>query len=322
MYYELFVLLILTGLGIIAGKFLIPFLHKLKFGQTVREEGPESHKTKTGTPTMGGILFFIMFLLGGIIFGSGLLFGAISKELWFMIVFSLVFGLIGFADDFLIILKKNNQGLNAKSKLLLIILAALSGTWFYLNVLNYSTVIGLEKFGFSVDLGYFYYVFAIILIAGTTNAVNLTDGIDGLSSSVTVVAALFYFIYGQISENYNVVVFTILLLSSCLAFLYYNWNPARVFMGDTGSLLLGGALAALAMTTKTEILLPLVGGVFVLETLSVIGQVFSYKMFKKRIFKMSPIHHHFELSGWKEKKIVVIFSGVGFIFLILSLILI
>ena len=322
MYYELLAILFLTGIGIVAGRILIPFLRKLKFGQTVREEGPESHKAKTGTPTMGGILFFIMFLIGGIIFGSGFIFGANGKEIWFMIFFSLVFGLIGFADDYLIILKKNNQGLNAKSKLLLIIFAALSGTWFYLNVLGYSTVIGINKFGFFIDLGTFYYFFAVLLIAGTTNAVNLTDGIDGLSTSISVVATLFYYIYAHSTNHYSVVVFCIFLFSSSFAFLYYNWNPAKVFMGDTGSLFLGGALAAMAMITKTEILLPLVGGVFVLETLSVIGQVFSYKMFKKRIFKMSPIHHHFELSGWREKKIVLIFSGTGFIFLILSLMLI
>lgn len=316
MYYESMVFLILTGIGVLSGKFLIPFLRRLKFGQTVREEGPESHKAKTGTPTMGGLLFFLLFIIGGLLFAGK------NQEVWFMIVFSLSFGIIGFIDDYLIILKKSNEGLSAKSKFLLLCITALAGTYYYLNFLNYSEAVYFAPLGFAFESKVFYYAFAVLLIVGTTNAVNITDGIDGLSTSVTITASLFYLIYSYINQQTNVLLFIIILLSSCFAFLFYNWNPAKVFMGDTGSLLLGGALASAAMLTKTELLLPLVGGVFVLETLSVIFQVFSYKMFKKRIFKMSPIHHHFELSGWKEKKIVFVFSGAGFIFLILSLFLI
>lgn len=316
MYYEVMVFLILTGIGIISGKFLIPFLKKLKFGQTIREEGLESHKSKTGTPTMGGMLFFFLFFLGGIIFGWG------DKELWFMIIFSMAFGIIGFTDDYLIILKKSNLGLTARNKLILLCLTSLVGTYYYLNIMGHSSAIGIKVFGLSFELGIFYYIFALILIVGTTNAVNITDGVDGLGASVTIIASLFFLIYSYINNLKSVMLFTILILASCIAFLYYNRYPAKVFMGDTGSLFLGGALAAVAMVTKTELLLPLVGGVFVLETMSVIAQVFSFKVFKKRIFKMSPIHHHFELSGWQEKKIVFVFSGVGLIFLILSLILI
>lgn len=316
MYYELMVFLILSGIGIISGKILIPFLRKLKFGQTIREEGPESHKAKTGTPTMGGLLFFVVFILGSIIFAPN------NKEVWFMVIFSLAYGLIGFLDDYLIVVKKNNLGLTAKSKFLLLSIASILGTFYYLNVMGYSSNVGIQALGFSIDLGSFYYIFALLLLVGTTNAVNITDGVDGLSTTVTIVASLFFLVYSYIFKINSVMLFSIFILASCFAFLYYNWNPAKVFMGDTGSLFLGGTLAVAAMVTKTELLLPLVGGVYVLETLSVIAQVFSFKVFKKRIFKMSPIHHHFELSGWKEKKIVFVFSGTGAVFLIISLMLI
>ncbi len=316
MYYEIMVFLILSGIGIISGRFLIPFLRKIKFGQTIREEGPESHKTKTGTPTMGGVLFFFLFILGGIFFAND------SKELWFMIIFSLVFGVIGFLDDYLIVVKKSNIGLTVKSKFLMLCFTSLGATYYYLNVMGHASSLNIESLGIFIDLGIFYYIFALILIVGTTNAVNITDGIDGLSTSVTIVASLFYLIYSFIYKINSVMLFSIFILASCFAFLFYNWYPAKVFMGDTGSLFLGGALAVAAMVTKTELLLPLVGGVYVIETLSVIAQVFSFKVFKKRIFKMSPIHHHFELSGWKEKKIVFVFSGTGLIFLIISLLLI
>ena len=316
MYYSVLVFLFAVLAGIMAGKLVIPFLTRLKFGQMVREEGPQSHMKKTGTPTMGGIIFFVVFLIGGFVFGN------LDQELWFMIIFAFSFGIVGFLDDYLIILRKSNQGLSAKTKFLFLTFFAFAGAIYYVDYLGYPTWIGLEKYGLTIELGSWYYLFAAVLMVSATNAVNITDGIDGLSSSVTFVVSLFFIIYSYIYANQNVMIFSFLLAGSCIAFLFFNWHPAKVFLGDTGSLFLGGAVATLSIATKTEIILPLVGIIYVLETLSVIAQVISFKLFKRRIFKMSPIHHHFELIGWKEKKIVKVFSGVGFLFLILSLYLI
>lgn len=294
--------------ALVSGKIVLPLLRRFKFGQSIREEGPESHKKKSGTPTMGGVIFFIT------VFISPLLLGNLDGKLWIIIIFSLLFGLVGFIDDFLIIKKKQNLGLNAKHKLLLLAFFAILFTYFYINILQYPTTIGLEKYGATIDLGNYYYLFALLLLVGTTNAVNLNDGIDGLCGSITAIAAVFFMVYGVINNDIQIVYFTAILLAACLGFLYYNWNPAKVFMGDTGSLFLGGAIGILSMMTKTEILLPIVGGVYVIETLSVIIQVASFKLTGKRVFRMSPIHHHFELIGWREKKIVYVFSALAVLF--------
>ncbi len=314
--YEIIILLLMTFLGLVAGKFLIPLLGKFKFGQTIREEGPEKHKKKTGTPTMGGLLFFFVFLLGGFLFAGK------NHIFWFMTVFSLLFGMVGFIDDFLIIKLKSNEGLRPRNKFLLLLLIALAGTFYYLQVLGYPTTISFRPLGFEWDMGALYYLFAILMLTATTNAVNITDGLDGLAASLCLLAGIFFLVVSHIYNLSQITLFILLLLASCLSFLFYNKYPAKVFMGDTGSLFLGGALASLAMFSKTEIILPLLAGVFLIETLSVILQVLSFKLRGKRIFKMSPLHHHFELSGWRERKIVLVFNLAGLLFLILSLLLI
>lgn len=314
--YEITILLLMTFFGLVAGKFLIPLLRKLKFGQTIREEGPEKHKEKTGTPTMGGLLFFFVFLLGGIIFAGK------NHVFWFMTIFSLLFGLVGFIDDFLIIKLKSNEGLRPRHKFLLLLLIALGGAFYYLQILEYPSTIYLKALGFEWDMGILYYLFAVLMLTATTNAVNITDGLDGLAASLCLIAGIFFLITSKVYKLSQISLFVILLLASCLSFLFYNKYPAKVFMGDTGSLFLGGALASLAMFSKTEVILPILAGVFLIETLSVILQVASFKIRGKRIFKMSPLHHHFELSGWKEKKIVLVFNLFGLLFLLISLFLI
>lgn len=313
---EIKILLLMTLFGLVAGKFLIPLLDRLKIGQTVREEGPEKHKEKTGTPTMGGLLFFLLLLLGGLLFAGK------NKVFWFLTFSSLSFGLVGFLDDFLIIKMKSNQGLRARSKFLLLLIIAFAGSFYYLKILAYPPTLSFKPLGITWNLGAFYYFFAILMLTATTNAVNITDGLDGLATSLSLIAGLFFLIVAHKYKMEELYLFIILYLAACISFLFYNWHPAKVFMGDTGSLFLGGGLAALAMVTKTEFILPLLAGVFLIETLSVILQVLSFKLRGKRIFKMSPLHHHYELSGWKEKKIVLAFNLSGLIFLILSLLLI
>ncbi len=313
---HLSVFLLALVVGIVSGKLVIPFLHKIKFGQSIREEGPESHHKKKGTPTMGGVIFFIIFII------STLIYGIEASDMWFLVLVSIAFGLVGFSDDYLIIKKKANEGLTVRFKFILLTLISLVSVFVYLEVLGYPSTLSFGRTSFMVDLGYGYYVFGLLLLTGTTNAVNITDGVDGLSSSVTAIASIFFIIYAWVYQLNDVLIFSIVLLAATLAFLFFNWYPAKVFMGDTGSLFLGGAVAALAMVTKTELLLPIVGMVYVIETLSVILQVFSFKVFGKRIIKMSPLHHHFELTGWSEEKIVLSFSAFGLLCLTIAILII
>ena len=296
---------------IIIAPVLIPFLHKLKFGQEIREEGPVWHKKKAGTPTMGGIIFIVGSLLATIF---------VIRDISTIVVmlFALGCGLIGFADDYIKVVLKRNLGLTALQKLLLQI--ALSVVFvIVLNSLGMlNTDIYIPFTTMSVDLGWFYIIFAAFIMIGFTNAVNLTDGLDGLATSITAIVSLFFAIATFFVGNRALAVFMIALAGGCIGFLVFNRYPAKVFMGDTGSLFLGGALAAASIVLKMPFILVIAGIIYVVEALSVILQVASFKLTGKRIFKMSPIHHHFEMCGWKEVKIVLVFCAVSIVFCIIA----
>ena len=291
------------GTCLIIGPVLIPALRRLKFGQSVRSDGPQSHLQKQGTPTMGGVMFFFSMILGTVFLAGS------SSVAWFMLVCALGFGFIGFIDDYIKIVKKRSLGLTAKQKLLaqLVFSIVLAFAADYIGI---STAVTIPLLGWNVELAVGYAFFVVFLLVGTTNAVNLTDGLDGLASGVTQIVALGYVLIGYMSGNMSVMVFAAVLMGSCLGFLVFNHHPAKVFMGDTGSLALGGAVAALAIVTKTELLLPLIGIIYVAETMSDIIQVSVYKKKKVRVFKMAPLHHHFELCGWSEWKVVRVFWAV------------
>ncbi len=310
------------------GSKLIPFLVKVKCGQTIKEIGPNWHKSKQNTPTMGGIMF---------IFGSLAAIAVtlvccrmasdellINKQKLAQVVCGFVmaflYGLIGFADDFVSIKKKRNLGLNAKQKLVLQFAVAI----LYLVVLGYfgddSTT--LIPFYGKLDLGILYYIISAVVIVGMVNAVNLTDGIDGLCGSVTMFAASFFMVMAGVSGMQGMNIFCAAIAGGCLGFLVWNFNPAKVFMGDTGSLFLGGAVCAMAFAIDLPILLLPVGIIYLCEMFSVIIQVTYFKATGgKRFFKMTPIHHHFEMCKWSEIKIVLVFSAVTFVMGIVSLLL-
>lgn len=292
-------LLISLALGPIA----IPALRRLKFGQNIRKEGPQSHLKKAGTPTIGGVIFI----------GSTLITMLALRLKWndeaMIVLYSLIaFGFIGFLDDLLKIIKKDNEGLKAWQKMVLLLV--FSGAIAYYGYLNLSTSMIIPFLGKKVALGMFYIPFVIFIYAATTNAVNLTDGLDGLASTVSVLVLTFFAVSSFILGHDSVGLFCIALIGGLIGFLKYNAYPARIFMGDTGSLAIGGAIATIAIILEIPLLIPVVGGIYVLETLSVIIQVTSFKLTGKRIFKMAPIHHHFEQCGWSEVKIVTVFSVV------------
>ncbi len=295
------VLALLVGLFIsaLAGPIIIPYLIKLKFGQEIREIGPSWHKNKRGTPTMGGMIFILSVLICTALFMR-------NTEGLCLMLFGLSFGIIGFADDYIKVVKKRNLGLTEKQKFTLQLLASVIFLYvsMYLDIISTDIIIPfLNK---TVDLGWFYIPFALFVLLGTTNSVNLTDGVDGLATSVTIIVSLFFTVMSLVYKDYTTAVFSSALMGACLGFLIFNRHPAKVFMGDTGSLFLGGAVCAVALRLKLPLILIIAGGVYVIETLSVIIQVASFKLTGKRVFKMSPIHHHFEMCGWSEVKIVTV----------------
>lgn len=299
-------------------KITIPFLRKLNFGQSIRKEGPQEHQKKSGTPTMGGIV-----IISSVVFSTvGILLAlfydsidSINKEVLLALFLFVGYGLVGFADDYIKVVKKRNLGLTSKQKLLGQMLIA---TVFVLFIGD-NTTVWVPIANITLDIGIFYYLLVFCLLIGTTNAVNLTDGLDGLAAGTVIPVALSYLIIALYLLNLPLAIFAGTIIGSLLGFLLFNFNPAKVFMGDTGSLALGGGIAALALLTKTEWLLVFIGGLFVLEALSVILQVISFKSTGRRIFKMSPIHHHFELNGWSERKVVLVFWLVSSIFSFLGL---
>lgn len=293
--------------SVIIGPFFIPFLHKLKFGQNIREDGPQSHLKKAGTPTMGGIIFIVSASL--VTLGVGYVMKVQNMSEIIAVVLSFLgFGLIGFIDDILKIIHKNNLGLRSWQKMILLIIVSVAIAVYAERTVGTEIIITLPFVDFNVNLGYAYVVLAVFYFAGASNAVNLTDGLDGLATSITVLVSTFFAIVSYNTGHMSLAIFCVALAGALLGFLKFNAFPARVFMGDTGSLALGGAVATVALLLKMPILLAIVGGIYVLETVSVILQVGSYKLRKKRIFKMAPIHHHFEHVGWSETKVVSVFS--------------
>lgn len=286
----------------------IPMLRRMKFGQSIREEGPQSHMAKTGTPTMGGIAYLLAILVS--VVAASMYAEVLTAEIWVLLLVLIGFGLIGFLDDFIKVAFKRNLGLTSLQKLIgQIVIATIA--FFLLRTLGFDTNIGIPFTSWEIDLSVIYVLFLIFWLVGFSNAVNLTDGLDGLVAGTASIAfATFGWIAIQ-QDQLGVALFTFAVAGALLGFLIFNKFPAKVFMGDTGSLALGGALAMVSVLLKQELLLLLIGLVFVIETLSVILQVGSFKIRKKRIFKMSPIHHHFELSGWSEWKVVLIFWFVG-----------
>ena len=288
------------------GPVLIPYLHKLKFGQSIRECGPASHMKKSGTPTMGGLMMLAALVLA-------LCWGKFTPHVLMALVLTLGHAVIGFIDDYIKVVMKRNLGLTAKQKFLLQFILAGAYVYFAETHLQ-NTTLWVPLLNVTFDFGWAYYALAFILLVGTTNAVNLTDGLDGLVSFVSVPVTLAFAFIAYMQGMLDVSGFALGLTGACLGFLLFNRHPAQVFMGDTGSLALGGGVAALALLTNTELLLVIIGGVYVAEATSVIIQVAYFRLTGgKRFFRMAPLHHHFELGGWKEVKVVEIFTIVSFL---------
>ena len=318
----------------VLGPWLIKKMTKIKLGQFIREEGPQSHQRKAGTPTMGGILINLAILIPTILWAD-----IMNPYIWIILFVLVAYAAIGFVDDFRKLVKKQNLGLTAKQKFTMqFTVAAISGAAIaYLPQIKnaYSTKLTFPFLAnFALELGLLYIPFIMIVIVGASNAVNLTDGLDGLAIGSTLIAAVTYTILTYAAGHYRVAeylriawvpgvgelaVFCGAMVGASLGFLWFNAHPAEIFMGDVGSLALGGAIGCLAVIVKQEILLVFVGGLFVLEALSVIIQVVSFKSTGRRVFRMAPLHHHFELSGWNETKVVVRFWIIAIIFAMLSL---
>ncbi|RYG74080.1 phospho-N-acetylmuramoyl-pentapeptide-transferase [Lentibacillus lipolyticus] len=297
----------------------IPFLRRLKFGQSIRDEGPKSHMKKTGTPTMGGIMIVVSATATSLIMVSKYSGGSIGYELWLLLFVMVGYGLLGFLDDFIKVAMKRNLGLTSKQKMAGQILIAL--VFYYILYSNdFATYIHIPGTSVQLELGWGYALLIIFMLVGASNAVNLTDGLDGLLAGTAAIAFGAFGILAWYGFPQNeVTIFALATVGALLGFLVFNAHPAKVFMGDTGSLALGGSIAAVAILTKLEIILVIIGGVFVIETLSVIIQVISFKTTGRRIFKMSPLHHHYELLGWSEWRVVTTFWLMGLIFAALGI---
>ncbi|ADU30851.1 phospho-N-acetylmuramoyl-pentapeptide-transferase [Evansella cellulosilytica] len=311
----LFTLILSFLITVLLSPIFIPFLRRLKFGQSIRDEGPQSHQKKSGTPTMGGLMILLALIASSFIMAGQ--FHSIDVEIWLLIFVTFGFGLLGFLDDFIKVVKKRNLGLTSKQKFLgQVLISAI--VYFVLVQTGLSTDIVLPGTNVAFDIGWLYFPLIIVMLVGTSNAVNLTDGLDGLVAGTTAIAFGAFAIIAYSLSLYTVSLFAVAVVGAVLGFLVFNAHPAKVFMGDTGSLALGGALAMVAILTKMEILLVIIGGVFVIETLSVIIQVAVFKVTRKRVFKMSPLHHHYELSGWSEWRVVVTFWLVGLLLAIIG----
>jgi len=314
---------LLTALviGLLLGPLAISLLRYLKFGQTIRSDGPARHLKKAGTPTMGGIIFLLAFALSVIVWGGE------SPVLSFFVATVLLFGLIGFVDDAIIIVLKRSLGLTVKQKLLCQVILSVIFVWMAVNVFGRGTDLVIPWLG-HVDIGWFYYPLMVFYMVGVVNAVNLTDGLDGLAAGISFfVLSGFMLITALAANNAGGAEFRDLLIGAAalnggvLAFLFFNHYPAKIFMGDTGSLALGAAVMSLSILTKTEVVFLLIGFVYLAEALSVILQVTSFRLTGKRIFLMSPLHHHFEMLGWPERKVVHVFWSVSLVGVVLGLIL-
>lgn len=293
----------------------IPMLRRLKFGQSIREEGPQSHMKKAGTPTMGGLIFLLSIIATTVV--CGLLLDVFTTHTVVLLLVFIGFGIIGFLDDGIKVILKRNLGLTSLQKLIGQIVIAIAA-FLLLRLGTFDTAITIPFTEWQLDLGMLYVAFLIFWLVGFSNAVNLTDGLDGLVAGTASIAFAAFGVLALFNEQADIALFAFAVTGALLGFLIFNANPAKVFMGDTGSLALGGALAMISVLVNQELLLLLIGLVFVIETLSVILQVGSFKLRKKRIFKMSPIHHHFELSGWSEWKVVLVFWSTGLVMALIA----
>jgi phospho-N-acetylmuramoyl-pentapeptide-transferase len=323
-------------ISFILGPWLIERMRQIKLGQYIREEGPKSHQQKAGTPTMGGILINIAIFVPTILWAD-----ILNPYIWIVLFVTLAYGAIGFVDDYRKLIKKHNLGLTVKQKFALqFIVAAAAGiaiAWLPSIHNNYSTVLTfpfIKPELFKLNLHWLYVPFIMLVLVFASNAVNLTDGLDGLAIGSTLIAAVTYTVLTYAAGNFKIAdylriawvpqagelaVFCGAMVGASLGFLWFNAHPAEIFMGDVGSLALGGAIGCLAVIIKQEVLLVFVGGLFIMEAASVIIQVASFKLTGRRVFKMSPLHHHFELSGWRETKVVVRFWIIAIIFALFSL---
>jgi phospho-N-acetylmuramoyl-pentapeptide-transferase len=294
-------------LAVLLGPLAIPLLRRLGIGQQVRSDGPQTHLKKTGTPTMGGI---IILLAATVAF---LRYAEYTAEFWVLLVATLGFGLVGFLDDYIKVALKRSLGLTARQKLFgQLLFGAVICVILYAN--GHDTSIAVPGTDLRFDLHLFYYPFIILMFMAVGNAVNFTDGVDGLLSGTSAIAFAAFAIVALRAAEPESAILSAAMVGAVLGFLVYNAHPAKVFMGDAGSLGIGGAIAAVSIVTKTELLFIVIGGIFVIEILSVVLQVASFKLRGKRIFRMSPIHHHFEVGGWSEWKVVTMFWAAGFLF--------
>ena len=317
MDFEIKILLITFAISVICGIITIPILKKLKIGQIERDDGPVSHLKKQGTPTMGGIIMIVAIIIatvGACIFFSVTNNQELIKRLIPLLIITIAFGMIGFIDDFKKLVLKNTDGLKPKYKMLGLLIIAVIYVLFLVYGFNLGTDTYIPIFKIYINIPVFLYIpLAVLVILSTTNAINLTDGVDGLSSSVSCLIITCLTVIGISNQMYEVSIFGSIVIGATLGFLIFNLHPAKVFMGDTGSLMLGGVISSIALYLKMPLVLVLIAIIPVLEALSDIIQVMYYKKTGKRVFKMAPLHHHFELSGWKENKIVVVFSLITLI---------
>lgn len=288
---------------LILGPIIIPLLKRLKIGQSVRDDGPQTHLKKTGTPTMGGIIILIALVITILTSDSKL----INKDIYMLLFSTFGFGAIGFIDDYLKVVNRRSLGLRAYQKLIGQIALAVIIAFYHSSTSAFGTKLIIPFLPNQyLDLGPLYIPFIAFVVVSTVNGVNLTDGLDGLASGVTLIVLSFFGIVA-LNSSPSIAIFSTALAGGCLGFLVHNAHPAKVFMGDTGSLALGGAVATIAILLNIPLLIPIVGGIYFIESLSVIIQVLSFKLTGKRVFLMAPIHHHYEQKGWKETKIVAVF---------------
>ena len=322
MQYQNKILLLAFGASVILSLIIVPILRKLKVGQIEREEGPKSHLKKQGTPTMGGIIMILVIIaLGGFLyydFSKDQI--EVAKSLLPLLGVAIGFGFIGFIDDFKKLILKNTKGLSPKAKMLGLLIVAVAYTIVLVYVFDIGTDIYIPFVKEYITLPIWLYIpFAVLVMLAATNAINLTDGIDGLSTSITTIMLTCLTIISILLGVKEVTAFGSILIGTCLGFLLFNLHPAKVMMGDTGSLMLGGSIAGISLYLKMPLLLLIIAIIPIIETLSVMIQVAYFKKTGNRIFKMAPIHHHFELSGWKENKIVSVFSLITLVFCIIGL---
>jgi len=313
----LFPILTAFIIAVIIGPIFIPILKRLKFGQSIREDGPQSHLKKSGTPTMGGIIFLLSTLLTtiiGLIFWDNL---ALNSTLLMLLLPLFGCSTIGFIDDFIIVVRKNNKGLRPKHKMLGLFL--IGAAFFYLFMTaGYPTVVNLGFISF--DMAWFHGIWVLFMILAGSNATNLTDGLDGLLGGTSFIVFGIFGMIAMMQGDYTIALFCFIMVGALAGFLVFNLNPAKVFMGDTGSLGLGALMSAVVILLGHDWLLAVVGFIFVLETISVILQVLYFKKTGgKRLFKMAPLHHHFELSGWGERKVVLVFWVITLILGIIAM---